>query len=193
MPLCEKHTCFYTKFCHECNQENIKLVKEYHRKAKKKDNVFGRTYKVSDKSKLRDKLKNKLQAEWRKVIYPFYKKRGLAERCWIQGTRIINQKGSSRFWTGQVSHFYGKGDIWQLWIDPVNSGICSYDTNINKQSIVARMEPMMVRVWGQERVDELKRKSEIYSFRIKTGQDPRFPPIDWLYASIEECKRMKLE
>jgi len=193
MPVCEKHGEFYKTFCNSCNQELIRLAKESARAAKKKQNVFGRTYKVSQKSADRQKIKDKLQEAWRRVIYPFYEKKGLTSFCWITGNRLFKQKGVNRLWNPHVSHYYAKSKIWQLWCDPVNSGICSYDTNINNQSTVAEMEPMMIKVWGKERVDELKRKRDIYDLRIKTGQDPRFPPIDWMLSMIEECKKMKIE
>lgn len=193
MPVCTKHGEFYKDYCHSCNAENIKLAKESHRADKKKKNVFGRTYKVSEKSNDREKLKRKLQAEWRKVIFPFYEKKGLTSFCWITGKRLINQKGANRLYGAQVSHFYAKSEIWQLWCDPVNSGICSYSANVDNPSWVASMKGMMVKVWGKERVEDLERRAEEFNIRIKAGLDSRYPSEEWMLYMIEECKKMVIK
>ena len=193
MNVCEKHGEIYQKFCHSCNQENIKIAKESHKAQLKKKNTFGRTFAVSDRAKDREKMKAKLQAAWRKVIFPYYKERGLTDYCWITGRRLIDQKGGNRLYGPQVSHFYDKATFWQLWCHPVNSGICSYSANVDNPHTVASMEAKMINVWGKEKVEELKYLRDMYDLKIKTGQHPRYPKDEWFAEMTSSLKFATVE
>ena len=129
------------------------------------------------------KLKNKLQSELRKVIHPYYENLGLTNFCWICNRRLLKGKN-------QVMHFYAKSEIWQLWCHPVNLGIGDYDCNVNKPHTVTSMEAQMVRVWGLDRVKELKALRDFYKERIDTGQDPRHPTKLWLIGMIADVKNL---
>lgn len=194
MPTCEKHGEYYERFCHSCNQELIKLAKEDHKnKLQKNKKYFSANKRRLRVNNDREKLKQSLQYYWRKVIFPFYEKKGLTSFCWINPQHRFHPDLKGRLYSAQVSHYYAKSHIYQLWTDEVNSGICCYDCNVNKPEIVSSMEPMIIQVWGQQRFDDLRGRMEIYLDRINRGIDRKRPTDEWLIAMIAETKKRVLK
>ena len=199
MPTCEKHGIYYTGFkCPECNQEDIKSWRVSEKEKKQKAKKDGAKYrltqqrKVSSNTVVRDKLKAKLQAAWRKRIFPVYEKLGLTKSCWICG-KGFPPKPNHIMSAPHVSHYFAKGTLWRLWCEPVNSGILCHTCNVSRPETAAQMEPMMVKVWGKEMVEELKAKAEECDLRIKTGQDRRYPPNEWFLSEVEFVKTMVIQ
>lgn len=204
MPLCEKHGEFFRegRTCHSCNQQNIMDWKAGYKANKQKEKKYGSTKKqaimASDKSEQydeREKLKAKLQAEWRKKVFPYYKSKGLTDFCWVNRHPFL--KGvKNKLYAAHVSHYYAKSHIYQLWTHPVNSGICCYNHNIDKPETVAAMKGMIVEVWGQQRFDDMCGEAEMYLDWINKGVDNKgklvlkYPSTQWLIDKIEETKKM---
>lgn len=184
--LCPHHHIFYTTYCPTCRQDDIKAWKASE-KAKKQTTVKKYALKSDP---MRDRLKARLQSAWRSVIYPYYRDLGLTSRCWICDRAIYEQAGS--LFAGHVSHYYPKAKYWQLWTDPVNSGICCYSCNVAHPETVPAMQRKMIQVWGPELVQHLHNRQQEYDLRIKATIDPRYPPTEWLRAMISETKKLKL-
>lgn len=192
MPLCEKHGEVYKEgdFCHSCNQENIAIWKKSEKDKKEKTKKYSQAvHRRLSPNNEREKLKALLQFHWRKKIFPYYERKGLTSYCWINPNHRFHPGLKGRLFSAQVSHYYAKSHIYQLWTDPVNSGICCYDCNVNKPHIVAAMEPMMIQVWGQQRFDDLKGQMEIYLDRINKGIDRRHPSKEWFEGMILETRK----
>lgn len=176
--------------------------KAEHRKAKTKYSPFNRVA-VSKKTSYREGLKNRLQREWRKLMYGYYSKieyslNGyrctLADFCWIEKKRFFNPEGARKhiMSVAHVSHYYPKGEHYLMWTHPVNSGILGHNQNVNKQGNVIAMEPMMVYVWGEARVREMKEQAEHYRDQIRKGVFPSVPTNEWFLAEIEHLKKMTI-
>ena len=185
MSLCPLHHIFYTTYCPTCRQDAIKAWRASE-KAKKQPTVK----KYTQSNPIRDRLKTRLQYAWRSIIYPYYQERGLTSRCWICERAIYERSGT--LFSGHVSHYYPKSKYWQLWTDPVNSGICCYSCNVAHPESVPAMQTKMIQVWGSEAVQALHQRQQAYDLRIKTSIDPRYPTTEWLQAMIKETKNMKL-
>ena len=50
------------------------------------------------------------------------------------------------------------------------------------------MRDMMIKVWGEETVNDLDKRSKEADERIKAGIDPRYPTDLWLIGMIAEMK-----
>lgn len=192
MPVCEKHGTFYHGFCHDCNQEKIQQWRADDKKKKADARKLGKKLqKRLVPNNERERLKKTLQANWRRLIYPVYKKMGYADFCWICGRRFVAGTGN-KLYSAHVSHYYAKSHVYQLWCDPVNSGICCYGCNVDKPEIVAAMEPMIIKVWGQERFDKLKSDMEYWLNRINMGLERRYPSTEWLMSMVVDVKNIKI-
>ena len=187
MPICTKHGTYLNDdltMCGQCWRE-LQSVKTAERKSERKQfGKFKKKFVVSEKTKARDRLKKRLQDEWSKYMKEVYREMGLYY-CWITGHSTL-KKGIFGL---HVSHYYAKGEIWQLWCDPVNSGLSIYDQNVNKPQNVTAMRHKMIEVWGEDRVKELDEKAEMYRNRIKAGIDPKYPTDIWLMGMIKEIKK----
>lgn len=183
MALCSKHNHYHPDgtHCGECWSDQMKANKQ----AAKSQFVKTKFKKLpsDEKTKYRNALKTKLQALHSKNMKALYKEMGVYY-CWIS-KKSNNQTG---LFSLHVSHYYPKGDIWQLWTDPVNSGLSTYNENVNKPQTVTQMRAMMIKVWGVDKVNELDIRAEEYSIRIKMGLDPKYPTDLWLMGKISELK-----
>lgn len=198
MPVCEVHGSFYKEgsFCNECNREKISAWKASVKESKGKEKKYYQAVKrrISPNHD-REKLKAKLQYHWRAKIFPFYQKKGLTSFCWIDRKPFL-QGVTNRLYTAQVSHYYAKSHLYQLWTHPVNSGICCYRHNVDKPETVAAMEPMMIEVWGQQRFDDMRGEAARYLEWINKGLDDeghlvrRHPSDQWFIDEIAKTKKM---
>lgn len=198
MPVCEVHGSFYKEgsFCNECNREKISAWKASVKESKGKEKKYYQAVKrrISPNHD-REKLKAKLQYHWRAKIFPFYQKKGLTSFCWIDRKPFL-QGVTNRLYTAQVSHYYAKSHLYQLWTHPVNSGICCYRHNVDKPETVAAMEPMMIEVWGQQRFDDMRGEAARYLEWINKGLDDeghlvrRHPSDQWFIDEISKTKKM---
>ena len=199
MPQCSIHPdTYYTpgRTCQKCSDQNYEEWKTSIRAGKDKEKKYAKAIKrrISPNHD-REKLKANLQYNWRAKIFPFYQKKGLTSFCWIDRKPFL--KGvTNRLYTAQVSHYYAKSHIYQLWTHPVNSGICCYRHNVDKPETVAAMEPMMIEVWGQQRFDDMKGEAAIYLEWINKGIDDeghlvrRNPSDQWFIDEIAKTKKM---
>lgn len=198
MPVCEVHGSFYKEgsFCNECNRAKISEWKASVKESKGKEKKYYQAVKrrISPNHD-REKLKAKLQYHWRAKIFPFYQKKGLTSFCWIDRKPFL-QGVTNRLYTAQVSHYYAKSHLYQLWTHPVNSGICCYRHNVDKPETVAAMEPMMIEVWGQQRFDDMRGEAARYLEFINKGVDDeghlvrRHPTDQWFIDEIAKTKKM---
>ena len=172
-----------TTSCSLCNTENYKKRKFVKKSESIKLKSKFKNIPKDEKTKNRDKLKTKLQALHSKKMKELYKEMGVYY-CWITGKSTLT-KG---LFSLHVSHYYPKGDIWQLWTDPINSGLSTYNENVNKPQTVTQMRRMMIKVWGIDKVNELDIRADEYSARIKMGIDPKYPTDLWLMGKISELK-----
>jgi hypothetical protein len=195
MPVCDEHGIFFNEggFCPSCNSDKISLWK----KSEKEKAQHRKKYEATAQRRLsqnheRKNLKASLQYHWRKKIFPYYEKLKLTDFCWINKEHRFHPDIKGRLYSAQVSHYYAKSHLYQLWCDPVNSGICCYRCNVDKPEIVAAMEPMMVEVWGKQRIDDLKGNAEMYLERINKGIDRKYPKDEWFMGMIALVKKMKI-
>lgn len=178
--ICELHGQFFNEgqMCGTCWREGIIKVK-----AEKKTltNIkFKKPIKLY-KNKKRTALKNKLQSLVSKQMKDYYKNIEVYY-CWISGKSTM-AKG---LFSLHVSHYYAKSEIWQLWADPVNCGLSSYNENVNKPQTVTQMRAKMIEVWGLDAVNDLDKRAEDARNRIKMGIDPRYPTDLWILAKIKD-------
>ncbi|MEP7198031.1 MAG: hypothetical protein ABI851_16045 [Saprospiraceae bacterium] len=156
-------------------------------RAKEKQEKRVAKYAFSSKPKTKNdttNLKTRLQLLWSKKMKELYKEKGYYYD-WIDG------KGSER--TGlfglHVSHYYPKGEIWQLWTDPVNSGISSYDNNVNNAHTVTMMRGVMIDIWGIDKVNDLDERAELWRKKMSMGIEKRRPDAFQLMAMIQDLKQ----
>lgn len=216
MPTCTKHGIWSPpgRICNFCNQENIAAWKQSEKEKKQVATKFQKALQRKIKPKPviyipgvlvakplimdRTKLKNELQRQWRKKIFPFYDKKGLTNRCWIDPNHKFFKKMKGQLYSAQVSHYYAKSHIYQLWTHKVNSGICCYHCNVDKPHIVAAMAPMMIQVWGDKLFAELECEMEVHLDSINKGMDDegnlvtKQPSTTWLLDEIEKVKNMTI-
>lgn len=196
MPLCEIHGEIYKQggMCNSCSRQNYLDWKESHKKAQQQKKKYTQALnrKLSPNHD-REKAKALLQFHWRKKIFPYYEKLGLTRYCWINPSHRFHPEMKGRLYSAQVSHYYAKSHIYQLWTDPVNSGICCYHCNVDKPEIVAAMEPMIIETWGQQRFDDMKGRMEMYLDRINKGIDRKYPTLEWFHGMILETKKMVIK
>lgn len=172
------------KICIMCSRENLAAWKDSEKNKVKEAKVI-RLKSNGPSGNLLTKLKDKLQAEWRMKIYPYYEERGLVSVCWACGNHIRA--------VGQVSHFFDKGTNPYLWTRPENSGICHYQCNVVNPHTAPRMITKMLEVWGDERINKLLADQKEYDLKIKTGQLKRWPDELWLRAMIIETRKMIIQ
>lgn len=162
----------------EKRKENTKLIKEILAK-----NPTAKVVKQNTKS--RAEYKNELQALWSKYFKTWAKENNIYFD-WITGEK----KEGKKLFSFHVSHYFSKSIYWMLWTHPVNSGILTYDQNVNKAYNIAAMRPMMVKIHGKKEVDKLEALQQEYDLKLKTGQMKSQPPVDWLIAQIQELKQI---
>lgn len=191
MRVCEKHGIAYNDFCRSCNQENIKEWRLVEKSKKQKERSFKKKkeWRIKPNNK-RENLKKRLQSAWRAKIFPFYKKLGLTGRCWICGKAVL--EGVKGLYSSQVSHYYAKSQVYQLWSHPVNSGICCYGCNVDRPHTVTAMETKMIEVWGEKNVANLKDEHDLYKHAIDIGAYKKHPPEEWFFFEIDSVKNMDL-
>lgn len=171
------------------------------REAQGKYTRFNRYVKLKPDGKVNNDMENakrNLQVNWRKIIYPYYLKKGLADFCWICKKPFL--KGvSNKLYSAHVAHYYSKAHLYFLWIDPVNSGICCYRDNVDRPETVAAMEPMIIEAWGQQRFDDLRGRAEKYLDLINKGVDEKGflvrkkPTLEWYKAEIIKTKNLIIQ
>lgn len=178
MPVCEIHGEFITHplGCTRCQWINS----ERNKKEKRFSSVKKFKESGSERKKLKEKLQSLVSAKMKKI----YRDKGLYY-CWIDGT-IDTRSGLKGL---HVSHYFAKSDIWQLWDDPVNCGISSYNRNVVRPETVALMRRMMAKVWGEDSVKDLEERAEKHRQNIRLGIEPRHPPDIWLMAKIKELSK----
>ncbi|NOT37345.1 MAG: hypothetical protein HOP11_08210 [Saprospiraceae bacterium] len=185
MPNCSDCSRFIPSgnMCQDCYQRIVRNQKTADKIATKKQ--FN-TVNKSELTKYRENLKKRLQDKISKLIKAYYKERGLYY-CWIKGN-TTNVKG---LYSLHASHYYAKGDIWQLWCSPVNIGLSSYDQNVNNPQNVTSMRRKMIEVWGEEKVKELDKKADHFRMQIKLGIDKSKPTNEWMLGMMEILKGVK--
>lgn len=183
MPVCEKHGRYIPtgQHCGACWSEGA-----FTKKVEAKSSATKFKKPTTKSGQDRAKLKMKLQSLWSKHMKSYYQERGLYH-CWITGKTSLK----SGIHGMHVSHYFPKGVLWQLWTVPENSGICTYDQNVNKPETVGMMRSKMVKVWGELRIKELEEKAEYHKRMMAIGAEPKRPPEEWLLANIHELKRNK--
>lgn len=183
MAVCERHGLFYSdsQICGQCWRED-QVVKKSERKELNRFSKFSKP--TTQKGIDRKKLKDKLQAAWSGYMKRVYKEMGI-EYCFITG-KTTTQKG---LFSLHVSHYYPKGQVWQLWCDPCNSGLTCYDQNINKPENATAMRSKLVEIWGKEKMEELDAKEKYYRERIQQGLDTKHPTDIWIIGMIELLKQ----
>lgn len=185
MAVCERHGLFYSdsQICGQCWRED-QSVRTKERKAERvfKGKRFSKP--TTQKGIDRLKLKSKLQSAWSAYMKKLYRETGFYY-CFITG-KTTTQKG---LFSLQVSHYYPKGQVWQLWCDPCNSGLSVYDQNINKPENATAMRSKLVEIWGKEKMEELDAKEKYYRERIQQGLDTKHPTDIWIIGMIELLKQ----
>ncbi len=184
MAVCERHGLFYSdsQICGQCWRED-QSVRTKERKAEMvfKGKRFSKP--TTQKGIDRLKLKSKLQSAWSAYMKKVYREMGI-NYCFITG-KTTTQKG---LFSLHVSHYYPKGQVWQLWCDPCNSGLTCYDQNINKPENATAMRSKLIEIWGKERMEELDQKEKYYRERIQQGLESKYPSDLWLMAMIKLLK-----
>lgn len=180
MPNCEGCGNYIPSpgMCSSCFQSKVREAVKATKKTIGGFNKFKKS-----KTTYRDNLKKRLQSKWSKVMKDLYQREGYYY-CWITG-KTTNQKG---LFSLHVSHYYPKSEIWQLWTDPVNSGLSSYNENVNKPHTVTQMRAKMIEFWGIDKVNDLDKRAEEYRLRIKMKIDPKHPTDLWMLAKLSELK-----
>ncbi len=138
---------------------------------------------IKSNVKSRPQLKKELQDLWSKKMKAFYKEKNLYI-CFIDNVKD-NRKGLLGL---HVSHYFAKSDLWPLWCDPVNSGLSTNDRNFNKPETVGLMRMKLVEIWGKEAFEDLEKRATEIKNKINMGLEKKYPPTDWLLASIQELK-----
>lgn len=169
--------------CSDCFREEHLAKRKADKEAGK---TFGRfrKFEASKETKNRAYLKTKLQALVSRYVKKIYQDRDVYFD-WIT-MRPNNQSGLFGL---HAAHYYPKGELWQLWTDPVNIGLTGHNHNVNKPETATMMRGMMVKVWGAEAVDDLDRRAEEAKMRIATGMDRKHPDDMWLMANIKELQK----
>lgn len=187
MPNCEIHGTYFQdgQMCGSCWRMDQTAKIALKKQERKQFGRFGqrRKMEVSEKTKRRQRLLHELQRVWSRYMKHIYREMGVYY-CWIGGN-VNNASGLSGL---HVSHYFPKGELWQLWCDPVNSGLSSFDYNVNKPETVGLMRRKMVEVWGPEAIADLEDRAEMYRQRIAAGMDPRRPTDIWIIGMIKEVK-----
>lgn len=176
MPVCERHTRFIPEgqYCGACWSEGVLTKKVEEKQIKQKANK-----KPTDRSKLKDKLQRLVS----KHMKAYYLKLGI-NYCFISG-KSTNAKG---MFSLHASHYFPKGELWQLWTVPENIGLSTYDMNVNKPQTVSMMRSKLVEIWGEDRIKKLEGKAEYHKKMMSIGAEKKHPPIEWLQAKIIELK-----
>mgnify|MGYP000855960357 FL=1 len=182
--ICDVHKRFIPEgqVCSNCFSEQHKARQA---EAKKAGKTFGRhrQFEKSKKSKKRDNLKSRLQGLVSQYVKSIYREKG------VYFDWITNKPNNRTGLFGlHAAHYYPKGELWQLWCDPVNIGLTGYNQNVNKPETAPMMRDMMIKVWGEETVNDLDKRSKEADERIKAGIDPRYPTDLWLIGMIAEMK-----
>lgn len=189
MPLCELHGIFYRPYqmCCKCGVKAYNEAKQKNKeeKAKQPKKLLAVSQKTGKqiKGKTRKQLKDELQALWSKKFKAWAKSNNLYFD-WITGSK----KEGKGLYSFHVSHYFCKSIYWMLWTNPANSGILSYDENVNKPQNIAAMRPMLIKVHGLEAIESLEKLQQECDYKIKIGVYKSQPPIDWLLANIQELK-----
>lgn len=182
--ICEHHNRYIPdgQVCSDCFREENDAKKKAEKEAGK---TFGRhkKFQLSDSSKSRKRLKDKLQGLVSEYVKTLYKSKGVYYD-WITG-KANYQAGLFGL---HAAHYYPKGELWQLWCDPVNIGLTDHNHNVNKPETAPMMRRMMIEVHGAEAILDLDRRAEDYKLRIQAGIDPRHPEDLWLVAMAKEMK-----
>lgn len=183
MAVCTLHGQYYREgeLCGSCWREGAVVAQK-----QKKIEIKEQKKKGKSGSSYRDNLKKRLQNEWSRLVKNYLKEQGLYY-CWITGKTTL-VKG---LYSLHVSHYYPKGELWQLWTDPVNSGLSTYNENVNKSHTVTQMREIMVKLWGKEEVNNLDKRAEEARQRIKLGVDTKYPTDMWLLGQIQLLKSIK--
>lgn len=195
MPQCKIHPDQYVQPGKDCNECNKALWEADHKR--KKDEAQSSRYKFnrfqpSKKSNDLDKYLDKLQSTWRGIIYPVYQTLGLAGQCWTCSRRFWNIPKGSRtvFNVPHIAHYYAKGDLYPLWCDPENSGVCCYDCNVNLPQNVPKLVFRLLEVWGPVRMEALHEKARMVMDQIHRGQIRKKPDSLWLIGKIQDTRGM---
>ena len=169
--------------CSDCFSEQHKQRKAEQKKAGK---TFGRhrQFEQSEKSKKRNNLKSRLQGLVSQYIKRIYRDQGYYFD-WITH-KPDNTKGLFGL---HAAHYYPKGELWQLWCDPVNIGLTGHNNNVNKPETAPMMRTIMVKGCGEEAVNDLDKRAKEADDRIKAGIDPRYPTDLWMIGMIAEMKQ----
>lgn len=185
MAVCERHGLFYndSQICGQCWRED-QSVKVKERKAERTFSKVKYSKPMTQKGIDRLKLKSKLQSAWSAYMKKVYKEMGI-EYCFITG-KTSTQKG---LFSLHVSHYYPKGQVWQLWCDPCNSGLSVYDQNINKPENATAMRSKLVEIWGKEKMEELDAKEKYFRERIQQGLDTKHPTDIWIIGMVNLLKQ----
>lgn len=171
--------------CGSCFAKEYRKTKAEQKAKDKQLNKFSKFQNrpKSERTIKLDKLKKQLQSLWSAKMKQIYKDKGVYFD-WIDG-KANNAKGLHGL---HVAHFYPKGKLWQLWIDPVNSGIASHKHNVEEPETAPMMLKMMLKVWGDDAVNDLHQRAEDYRLRISLGIDKRHPDEMILMGMIKELK-----
>lgn len=174
MAVCERHGVYLKgdEVCGYCFREG------YKEKSIKQKSAPGKKT-----SSYRSKLKDKLQRLISKHIKDHYLGIGI-NYCFITGKTTM-AKG---IFSLHASHYFPKGELWQLWTYPENIGLSTYDMNINKPQTVSMMRSKLVEIWGEDRIKKLEDKAEYHKKMISIGAEKKHPPVEWLEAKISELK-----
>lgn len=147
-----------TNGCHNYVIESDKcpncLLKFYKKPAVRKEKInFEKIY--TKKSDISKEL-SILQRIWSLRFKEFCRENNLYY-CWITGIGN-NSRG---IFSLHTSHYYPKSEYYDLFINPINCGLSTYDQNINKQYNIVSMRPKLAEVYGAENVMLLEKAASI--------------------------------
>lgn len=184
--ICETHNRYIPdgQMCSQCFAEMHKAQKKAEREAGKSFGKY-RSFELSESSKKRKAMKDKLQGMVSKYVKQLYRERGFYFD-WITG-KANNQSGLFGL---HAAHYYPKGELWQLWCDPVNIGLTGHHHNVNKPETAPMMRDMMVKVWGADAVNDLDLRAAEYKLNIQLGIDPRHPTDIWMQGMAIQMKAL---
>lgn len=176
----------YQKIARENKKKERKVFETERQKLKaiwinqrKNGDIRKAVSKANGRRAAKDKLQS-LVSKYMKLVY----QRKCVYYDWITWKRN-DQKGLFGL---HAAHYYPKGELWQLWCDPVNIGLTGYSHNVVKPETAPMMRSMMIDVWGEKAVNDLDKRASEAKQRIDLGIDPRYPTDMWILAMIKEMK-----
>jgi len=135
-------------------------------------------------TKSRAELKKELQNLWSKKMKAIYREKN-QYICFI-----TNKKDDKKGLFGlHVSHLHAKGNLWPMWLIPENSGLSLANYNVDKPETVAIMRVKLSEIWGKEAMENLDKLAIEIRDKINLGIIKKYPPTDWILASIQDLKQ----